>query len=120
MPDESVIVWEVRITETAAKMLRTITDVRVRRKLFEVISDLKHQPDVKGKALVGELSRFRSVRAVGQRYRIIYYLEATQVVVHVVAAGIRKEDNKGDIYKLAQRMMRLNLLKPNPNSDETP
>ncbi len=116
MPEEQTSVWEVRITQTAANMLRNITDARIRRKLFDTITELKDSPDAKGKPLIGELAGFRSVRAVGQRYRILYHLEATQVIVYVVAAGIRKEDDKGDIYKLAQRMMRLGLL----GSESTP
>jgi mRNA interferase RelE/StbE len=110
MPDESNSAWEVRVTETAARMLRDITDARIRRKILDVITDLKDQPEVKGKPLIGELARFRSIRAVGQRYRILYQLEGTQVVVYVVAIGIRKEGDKRDIYKLAQRLMRLGLL----------
>lgn len=119
MPDEHASGWEVRVTQTAATMLRNITDARVRRKLFDTIVELKDNPDIKGKPLIGELAGFRSIRAVGQRYRILYRVEATQVTVFVVAAGIRKEGDKGDIYKLAQRMMRLGLLNPESDNNES-
>lgn len=118
MPDEPILVWEVRVTETAVKMLRDITDMRIRRKILDIIADLKVQPDVKGKPLIGELAGFRSIRAVGQRYRILYRLESTQVIVYVIAVGIRKEGDKGDIYKLAQRLMRLGLLDSEATSPE--
>ena len=118
MPEEHATVWEVRVTQTAANMLRNITDARIRRKILDVIAKLKEQPDVKGKALIGELAGFRSIRAVGQRYRILYHLEGSQVVVYVVAIGIRKEGDKGDIYKLAQRMMRLGLLASESNETQ--
>ncbi len=52
------------------------------------------------------------MRAVGQRYRIIYKIEAAIVVVLVLAVGIRKEGDKHDIYKLAQRLARVGLLLP--------
>lgn len=112
MPDEHAPVWEVRITQTAATMLRNITDARVRRKILDTINELRNDPDAKGKPLVGELAGFRSIRAVGQRYRILYRCETGQVVVYVVAVGIRKEGDKGDIYKLAQRLVRLGLFEP--------
>jgi len=118
MPDEPILAWEVRVTETAARMLREISDARIRRKILDVIWDLKGQPDVKGKSLIGELAGFRSIRAVGQRYRILYRLEAAQVIVYVVAAGIRKEGDRGDIYKLAQRLVRLGLLGSESNPPE--
>lgn len=110
MPEEFALIWEVRITQTAATTLRNITDARIRRKLLDTIAELKENPGVKGKPLIGELAGFRSIRAVGQRYRILYHVEAAQVIVYVVAVGIRKEGDKGAIYKLAQRLMRLGLL----------
>ena len=54
----------------------------------------------------GELMGYRSIRAVGQRYRIIYRLD----VVFVVALGIRKEGDKANVYELAKKMLRLGLL----------
>jgi len=50
------------------------------------------------------------VRAVSQRYRILYKVKAERVIVVVVALGIRKEGDKRDIYRLAKRLMRLGLL----------
>jgi mRNA interferase RelE/StbE len=104
--------WQIEVTETAAKMIRTITDVRVRRKVLDAIGGLKHDPELKGKPLVGELAGFRSLRAVGQRYRILYTVRAETIVVYVVAAGIRKEGDKSDIYTLARKLLRLGLLEP--------
>src|SRR6266853_37518 len=46
---------------------------------------------------------YRSVRAVGQRYRIIYRVERTLVTVVVVAAGIRKAGSREDIYRVAAK-----------------
>jgi mRNA interferase RelE/StbE len=107
--------WHVEITETAANMIRGITDARVRRKILDLIKDLRHDPDQKGKPMVGELSGFRSLRAVGQRYRILYTLRADIVYAYVVAVGIRKEGDKADIYALAHKLLRLGLLESGPN-----
>ncbi|MEM7600298.1 MAG: type II toxin-antitoxin system RelE/ParE family toxin, partial [Verrucomicrobiota bacterium] len=38
-----------------------------------------------------ELSGYRSVRAVGQRYRIVYQVQANKVLVTVISIGRRKE-----------------------------
>jgi mRNA interferase RelE/StbE len=52
------------------------------------------------------------VRTAGQRYRILYRVEAATVIVLVVAVGIRKEADRKDIYALAQKMIRLGLIEP--------
>jgi mRNA interferase RelE/StbE len=44
------------------------------------------------------------VRAVGQRYRIIYELDDGRQEVWVVTLGIRKEGDKTDVYKIASRL----------------
>lgn len=104
--------WRVEVTETAANMIRRITDARVRAKILDVIGELRHDPLLKGKPLIGELSGLRSIRAIGQRYRILYTVQADTVVVYVVAVGIRKEGDKSDVYALARKLLRLGLLEP--------
>jgi mRNA interferase RelE/StbE len=65
----------------------------------------------RGKPLVGELAGFRSVRAVGQRYRIVYRVEHQEVTVLVVAAGRRRSGDKKDIYELARELLRQGRLR---------
>lgn len=62
--------------------------------------------------MLGPLQGYRSLRVAGQRYRLIYKVECTIITVYVVAVGIRKEGDRGDIYALAQRLIRLGLLGP--------
>ena len=69
-------------------MLEAIADRRVREKLARTIDSLESDPELRGKPLGDDLAGYRSVRAVGQRYRIIYRVERSTVVVMVVAAGI--------------------------------
>lgn len=57
-----------------------------------------------------ELMGFRSLRTVGQRYRIIYRVDRNRVLVIVVAVGLRKEGDRNDIYRLAQKLVRLRLI----------
>ena len=75
------------------------------------MDQLTESPEQQGKPLVGELAGFRSVRAVGQRYRIVYRVERREVVVVIVAAGRRKAGDRNDIYELAKKLLRLGLLR---------
>lgn len=91
-------------------MLEAIQDRRVRDKIRDRIDGLAEEPEKQGKPLTGELTGYRSLRAVGQRYRIIYRSEEGKVLVLVMALGIRKEGSGKDIYVLAQKLLRLRLL----------
>lgn len=102
--------WRVSITPQAKRMLADISDRRIREKIGTVISRLVEDPEKQGKALLGELAGFRSIRAVGQRYRILYKINGLEIVVVVVAVGIRREGAKDDIYTLAKKLFRLGLL----------
>lgn len=105
------VTWQIALTPTARTMLLSIQDKRVRQKIIGRIEGLSRDPDKQGKALTSELSEFRSLRAVGQRYRIIYRLNGDQIIVTVVSVGIRKEGDKADVYKLTQKLLKLGLLK---------
>ncbi len=65
---------------------------------------------MQGKPLIGELDGYYSLRAVGQKYRIIYTIEQTQVTVMIVALEIRKDGSKQGVYALAKKLLRLGLL----------
>ena len=105
--------YAVALTETAAKMLKAIPDRRIQGQLIARIERLSEEPEKQGSALRGPLVGYRSCRAVGQRYRIIYKVQVEELTVLVVAAGIRKKGDNRDIYALAQRLVRLGLL-PGP------
>jgi len=104
------VTWKILLTPTALKLLKEISDLRVREKIGAVIDRLTEDPEKQGKALLGELSGFRSIRAVGQRYRIIYQVKGNEIVVVIVAIGIRRDGARDDIYTLAKKLIRLGLL----------
>ena len=54
--------------------------------------------------MLRDLAGYRSVRAVGQRYRIIFELESDRREVWVITLGIRKDGDKNDVYKLASKL----------------
>ena len=96
----------VRINREALKQLESITDRRVRQELFDRIKELAIDPDQQGKPLRNELAGLRSVKAAHRRYRIVYQVEREEVVVVVVAVGIRKEGDRADIYRQAALLVK--------------
>lgn len=102
--------YEIKWTETALKLVEAIPDQRIRRLISQRTDQLANSPEPQGKALIGELAGFRSVRTVGQRYRIVYRVERREIVVVIVAVGRRKSGDKGDIYELAKKLLRQGLL----------
>lgn len=91
-------------------MLSNILDRRVQAKIQERIDGLAEEPAKQGKPLTEELAGYRSLRAVGQRYRIIYRVEDERVVVFVLAVGLRKQESRKDIYQLAKKLLRLGII----------
>lgn len=108
--DSGALTYEVMIQPGALKVIQGIGDARIRAKIRDRIDGLSQEPEKQGKPLVEELAGFRSLRAAGQRYRILYRIERAQVVVVVVAARIRKQGDKRDIYAVMKRLLRLGLL----------
>ena len=105
------MIYRIVITPAGLKTLDAITDRRVREQIRQRIDSLAYDPEQQGKPLKGELAGCRSLRAAGQRSRIIYRVERARVLVMVIAVGLRKEGDKSDIYRLAQKLLRLHLIK---------
>src|SRR5262245_13016106 len=104
-------VFAIKWTETALKLVEAVPDQRIRRLIIQRADQLSTSPEQQGKALIGELSGFRSVRAVGQRYRIVYRVERQQVVVLIVAVGHRRAEDRRDVYELTKKLLRQRLLR---------
>ncbi len=102
--------WIVDIAQEARKQLVAISDQRTQKNIRQRIDRLEYEPEKQGKPLGSELAGYYSVRAVGQRYRIVFKVEAERVTVVVVTVGIRKEGDKKDAYELAKKLIRLGLL----------
>lgn len=94
-------------------MLEAVGDRRIQQQLFDTSKRLEADPEKQGKPLREELLGFRSLRVIGQRYRIIYSIDTLSGTVHVVASGIRREGARDDVYLLARRLVRLGLA-PSP------
>ena len=99
--------YEVRWTETAVQMLSRAGDRRIQQQLFDLSKRLELEPEKQGKPLREGLMGFRSLRAVGQRYRIVYTLDTVSRSVYIVAAG--RAGSRDDVYVLAQKLVRVGL-----------
>ena len=104
--------YKIIIAPTALKMLKGITDRRVRDLIVKRIDNLIEEPEKQGKPLVAELAGYRSLRAVGQRYRIVYRVVNEKITVYIIGVGIRKEGSSVDIYNLAKKLIKLRLINP--------
>lgn len=97
--------YQIRLTKQARKLFKKIKDRREQEILLARLEKLKYNPDWQGKALVKELSSYRSVRAAGQRYRIVYQVQEEKVLVLVIAIGRRKQGDKQDIYTVTKKLL---------------
>ena len=115
--ENSGVEYQVILTAQAQQLFTKIKDRREQELLLARIEKLKHDPDKQGKALSDDLSGYRSVRAVGQRYRIIYRIEPAQIVVLVVGIGRRKDGDKRDVYEVTKRLL-WEIMPPSNRDDE--
>jgi mRNA interferase RelE/StbE len=107
----------IQWTETAKNHLLGLPKA-VQKGLVKKIGKLRDSdPRQAGKPLVGPFAGYR--RITYGRYRAILGIEEEKtagggVLIHVkvtvVAAGIRKEHDKKDIYRIAQKLVDLGLI----------
>jgi mRNA interferase RelE/StbE len=102
--------YEIEITPTALEGLEAISDRRTCAAIIRRIDSLAEEPEKLGKPLRGWLVGFMSVRAAGQRYRIVYRVDNATKKVLVYMVGIRKEGSQRDIYTLAEHLVRRGLI----------
>ncbi len=101
--------YRIQITKLAAENIQQI-EKSAQIQIINKIEKLKEEPSLLGKSLKGPLKDYRSIRAAGQRYRIIYKIIENEIIVIVVAVGIRKDGDKKDIYELMKKYIKTNLL----------
>ena len=101
--------YKILITDTCLALIEKIPDKKIRRTILNRIEGLSDEPDKQGKMLVKDLSGFRSIHAAG-RYRIIYKVDKQTVIIYILAAGIRKQGDQKDIYKIAKKLLTAGLL----------
>ncbi|MGK7887415.1 MAG: type II toxin-antitoxin system RelE/ParE family toxin [Crocosphaera sp.] len=73
--------------------------------MLKRLENLKYEPEKQGKVLTKELKGYRSIRAVGQRYRIVYQINNQNITAIIVALGKRKQGNKNDVYEVMRSLL---------------
>ena len=96
--------YEVQFEPDALRMLGTISDKRIRAIITRRANRLVEEPEKQGKPLSRSMLGYRTVRAVGQRYRIIYRVDRSRELVQVIALGLRRGSGKKDVYSMAERV----------------
>jgi mRNA interferase RelE/StbE len=99
--------YRVVLTAEAKQLLAAIQDRREQGVLLNRLAQLAESPAQQGKPLRGDLVGYRSIRAIGQRYRIVYQIVEEQVLVIVIALGRRKDGDRQDVYELANKLVQV-------------
>lgn len=102
--------YQIALTPIALKALEAISDRRIREQIRDRINGLARDPELQGKPLGGELAGLRSLRAAAQRYRILYRVERSRILVIVLTVGLRRAGDRTDVYRLAKKLIRLRLI----------
>ncbi len=97
--------YQIILSKNAQKLLTKIKDRREQQLILTRLTQLKLEPEKQGKPLLKNLKGYRSIRAIGQRYRIIYQIQEDKVIVLVVAIGIRKQGDQQDIYEITKQII---------------
>lgn len=98
--------FRVILTADADGDLGQISDTATREVILRRALELRTEPLKQGKPLTGALKHYRSVRASGQRYRIVYQVAVTAGKVVVAVIGIRKAGSKQDAYAVAEKRLK--------------
>lgn len=117
---------ELKWTSTARAQLAALPP-KVRKGLIAKADELIDCEDPRSahKALVGPLAQF--YRITYARYRAVYSVDeevlangdlCVRIRITFVAAGMRKEQDKKDIYKIAEKMVNLGLIEMPDHEDD--
>ena len=107
-PPRTAPTFQVSLTEEAEQDLAQISNVATQRAILRQALQLRRDPLHLGQPLTGPLKHFRSLRAAGQRSRIIYQvaLNAETRAVVVVIIGIRKDGDRRDASAVASKRLK--------------
>ncbi len=108
--------YKIKLTFIAAENIKKL-DSKTQNQIINKIESLKKEPLLLGKPLKGPLKEFRTIRAAGQGYRIIYRVLEKEIIVVLIAIGLRKEGDKKDIYELMKKYLKTGLLEEYHDTD---
>jgi mRNA interferase RelE/StbE len=101
---------KIDITPSALEALESITDRRTRNVIIRRIDALAEEPPKLGKSLRGLLAGFLSIRAAGQRFRVVYKIDDKKERVVIYMVGRRQQGSRHDVYELVEHLVRRGLI----------
>lgn len=116
----------IKWADTAKLQLEALPK-KVRKGLIAKADELLDcdNPHKAHKPLVGPLAQY--YRFTYSRYRAVYSVEEDKLAsgdvlvhieIHIIAVGLRKEHDKNDIYKLAEKMVKFGLINFSDKDEE--
>lgn len=102
--------YAISIGPKAVEQLKQLRDRRIVGLLASRVRGLREDAHLQGRPLADELTGLRSVRAVGQRYRIVFEVQCDAGRVTVLMFGIRREGDRQDVYRVAERLRRRGFI----------
>jgi mRNA interferase RelE/StbE len=94
---------------TSVELLNGIGNKKIQKSIMNESKLLISNPE-RGKPLLAELKKFRSIRVYGGRYRVIYRIRKQDNEIHIHVVGIRREGDKNDVYSIAKKLFKAGLL----------
>lgn len=104
--------YEVTWTDEATTTLLSIRDSQIRSRVLKRAQKLATEPVKQGEPLGYALSGYYSVVAA-ERYLVIYQVLEDTLTVVVICAGIHRQGERSDAYKVAEKLLQDRISKSN-------
>jgi len=98
--------FAIEIAPTGYQSLKAVRDKKSQGEIANTIDGFARSPEAQGKTLAGPLEGVRSARAAGDRYRILYRVDAQNKLVSLLLVARRKAGAEDDIYALARKLLK--------------
>lgn len=102
--------FEVLWSAQSGGSLRRIGKLTIQKQILADAKKLDSDFD-QGTKLTKELEGLRSIHTAQDKFRIIYKVDETKELVHIVLVGKRRAGQQQDIYELARKLLRARLIK---------
>lgn len=82
-----------------SKRFDPVTKEKIKKKCIELLS---YHPEEAGEPLLGPLKQYRKLKVFSD-YRVVYRIEREEVIVLILAVGIRRD---AEVYELALKRLK--------------
>jgi len=89
------------VIQEDSKRFDPVTKEKIKKKCIELLS---HEPEKAGVPLLGPLKQYRKLKVFND-YRVVYRVERHEIIVFILAVGIRRD---AEVYELALKRLNKN------------